>query len=51
MLIRQVRTNKANKHKYITIPKDEPIEAGDYVVVKKVKPKDLEGQASIEVPQ
>ena len=37
LLIRKVNLNKANQHKYITIPKDEDIQAGDYVVVRKRK--------------
>lgn len=32
-LICLVRYNKANNHKYITIPKDEQYKAGDYVEV------------------
>lgn len=29
-----VRKNKANQHKYITVPKDNPIKAGDSVKVE-----------------
>ena len=36
-LICQVRQNKTNKQKQITIPKDSKIKKGDYVEVKKIK--------------
>ena len=51
LIIRKVNWNKANNHKYVTIPKDEDILPGDYVVVKKVLPSDLVGEASIEMPK
>jgi len=30
-----VRKNKANNHKYITVPREIPIETGDEVEVRK----------------
>jgi uncharacterized Zn finger protein len=48
-LIQIVHKNKASGHKFVTIPKGEDINEGDYVVVKKVMPDDLQGNLSIEV--
>jgi len=48
-LIQLVHRNKASGHKFVTIPKGEDINEGDYVVVKKVMPDDLQGSLSIEV--
>jgi len=31
-----VRQNKASGHKFVTIPKDDPFEAGEYVEVMKL---------------
>lgn len=50
-LIQKVHKNKASGHKFVTIPKGEDINEGDYVVVKKVMPDDLQGNLSIEVPK
>lgn len=35
-IIQKVRTNKTNKQKVVTIPKDSDISAGDYVKIIKV---------------
>lgn len=39
-LILKVFETKYNKQKYVTIPKKSEIEAGDYVVILKLKVKD-----------
>ena len=35
-VIQKVRTNKFNRQKVVTIPKDSNIKAGDYVKIIKV---------------
>lgn len=36
-IIKQVWVNKSTNQKMITVPKDCDIEAGDYVILKKVE--------------
>ena len=40
-LIMKVRKNKSSEQKCVTIPKDEDIQAGDYVRIIKVKEDDI----------
>jgi len=47
MIICKVKENKISGHKHVTIPKGEPIEKDDYVVIRKVMPEDLEGNLTI----
>ena len=39
-LILKVQKNKANRQKYINIPKNEDLEEGDYVLLKKIEDED-----------
>lgn len=36
-IILKVRQNKKTKQKMVTIPKDSPIEPGEYVKISKIK--------------
>ena len=36
-LIRQIKLSKSNGQKFVFIPKNESLEAGDYVIVKKLE--------------
>jgi len=47
--IAKVKHNKANRHYFISIPRGWNLNTGDYVVVRKAEPEDLEGELSIEV--
>jgi len=47
MLIQKVHKNKASGHKFVTIPKSQDIEEGDYVIVRKVRPSDIQGKLTI----
>ncbi len=42
LLIVKVCEYSFSKQKFLTIPKDSEIKAGDYVVVKKISKKDVE---------